>query len=134
MASAPEEVLATNRRFYEAFEARDLDAMSDIWEHADRISCTHPGWSTLHGWNAVVGSWFALFTNDQRLQFIVTEERVEVVGDAAWVTCEEHVLDGLGGGTVAAVNLFARGPAGWRMVGHHGTSVIVPRQVDGTDT
>ena len=42
-------VRAANQAFYAAFEARDLDAMSDVWEHADRISCTHPGWRTLHG-------------------------------------------------------------------------------------
>ena len=50
-----------NRGFYDAFEARDLDAMSDVWEHDDTVVCTHPGWRTLHGWGAVAGSWFALF-------------------------------------------------------------------------
>ena len=31
-----DEVRAVNRAFYEAFEARDLDAMSQVWEHSDR--------------------------------------------------------------------------------------------------
>jgi ketosteroid isomerase-like protein len=123
---AADEVLAANRRFYEAFEARDLDAMSDVWEHADRVVCTHPGWRTLTGWQAVVASWFALFTNDQRLQFIVTDERVTAVGDAAWVSCNENVLDLGAGGTVAALNVFVRGPGGWRLVAHHG-SVVAAR-------
>ena len=48
-------VRAANRAFYDAFEARDLDAMSDVWEHADRVSCTHPGWRTLHGLGRGVG-------------------------------------------------------------------------------
>jgi len=118
------EVLAANRRFYAAFEGRDLDAMSDVWEHSDRISCTHPGWATLHGWGSVASSWFSLFTNDQRLQFIVTAERAVVVGDAGWVTCDENILSGDASGTVAAVNLFTRGADGWRMVGHHGAPVV----------
>lgn len=114
------EVLEANRAFYAAFEHRDLDAMSDVWEHSDRVACTHPGWSTLHGWQAVVASWFALFHNGQSLQFIVTDERAHLVGDAAWVTCSENILDGGASGTVAAFNLFTRTPQGWRMVGHHG--------------
>lgn len=120
------EVQAANQAFYAAFERRDLEAMSDVWEHSERVACTHPGWSTLHGWPAVVASWFALFTNNQALQFIVTDERVHVVGDTAWVTCSENILDGGASGTVAALNLFARTGGRWRMVGHHG-SVVAQR-------
>jgi ketosteroid isomerase-like protein len=125
VADDHEAVLAANHAFYEAFEACDLDAMSDVWEHSDRAVCTHPGWSTLHGWAGIAASWFALFRNGQSLQFIVTDERVEVLGDAAWVTCDENLLgDGGGGGTVAATNLFVRANGGWRMVGHHGSNVV----------
>ena len=69
-AAQVDEVRAANRRYYEAFEQRDLDAMSDVWHHADDVVCTHPGWKTLHGWGAVAGSWFALFGGPQQLQFI----------------------------------------------------------------
>jgi len=120
------EVRSANRRFYEAFEARDLDAMSEVWEHGDRVSCTHPGWRTLHGWGAVAGSWFALFDGPQPLQFILTDERVIVVGDAAWVTVDENLISGEGSGTVAAVNVFARHDSRWRLVAHHG-SAVAPR-------
>ena len=85
-------VRAANRAFYDAFEARDLDAMSDVWEHDDRVSCTHPGWRTLHGWGAVSGSWFALFGGPSPLQFILTDEVVAVAGDAAWVTVDENLI------------------------------------------
>ena len=74
-------VAAANQAFYEAFEARDLDAMSDVWEHSDRVSCSHPGWGVLRGWGQVAASWMALFQGPQRLQFILTDERVEVEGD-----------------------------------------------------
>ena len=65
-------VLAANAAYYDAFERRDFDAISDLWEHSDRVLCTHPGWSTLHGWGSVSASWVALLTNSQRLQFILT--------------------------------------------------------------
>lgn len=121
-------VRRSNQAFYEAFEAQDLDAMSDVWDHDDDVVCTHPGWGTLHGWGAVAGSWYALFEAPAPLQVILTNERVHVDGDLAWVTLEENLLDQAGndlrGTTVAAVNLFRRHGDEWRMVLHHGSPVV----------
>lgn len=116
-------VRAANRAFYDAFEGRDLDAMSDVWEHSDRVVCTHPGWRTLRGWGAVSGSWFALFGGPSPLQFILTQEVVAVAGDSAWVTVDENLIGPDGGGTVAALNLFVRRGDRWAMVAHHGAPV-----------
>ncbi len=118
------DVQAANTAFYEAFEGRDLDAMSDVWEHSDRVACVHPGWAILRGWGAVSASWFALFDGPQRLQFIVTDEQVAVTGDLAWVTCNENLIDGGTAQAVAATNVFARSEDGWRLVHHHGSPVI----------
>lgn len=115
------DVLAVNQAFYDAFEAADLDAMSELWEHSERVSCVHPGWPARRGWAAVAASWMALFQGPERLQFILTEVRAEVVGDVAWVTVDENLLSGPTGGTVAAVNVVVRGDAGWRVVAHHGS-------------
>jgi ketosteroid isomerase-like protein len=118
-------VQAAHRAFYDAFEARDLDAMSSLWEHSDRVVCTHPGWRTLRGWGAVSGSWFALFDGPDALQFILTDEVVALDGDTAWVTVDENLITM--GTTVAALNLFRRhrGPEGdrWLLVAHHGSPV-----------
>jgi ketosteroid isomerase-like protein len=123
-----DDVLAANRVFYAAFEAGDLDAMSDLWEHSDRATCVHPGWGRLNGWGAISASFFALFQNGQRLQFILTNERADVSGDTAWVSCDENILSEQVGGTVAALNLFARDASGtWHLVVHHGSSVL-PRE------
>lgn len=121
-------VAAANRSFYAAFEARDLDAMSDLWEHTGRVTCSHPGWSVLRGWGQVAASWMALFQGPQQLQFILTDERVEVDGDVAWVTLDENLLGDDAGSTVTTVNLFARRPSGtWKVVAHHG-SAVAPRR------
>jgi ketosteroid isomerase-like protein len=118
-------VQAANAAFYEAFEARDMDRMSDVWEHGDRVSCVHPGWGVLRGWGPVAGSWFALFSGPQHLQFILTNEVVEVAGDTGWVTVDENLLDGDAvAGTVTALNVFLRSDDGrWRLVAHHGSPV-----------
>ncbi len=119
-------VLAVNQGFYDAFEAADIDAMSVIWEHSDRVVCTHPGWATLRGWGQVAASWFALFGGPQRLQFILGDPVVELIGDVALVTGDENLLDGPRGSTVAALNVFARTPVGWKLIAHHG-SPVMPR-------
>ena len=66
--------------------------MSDVWEHSDRISVTHPGWPTLRGWAKVAASWYAIFRNTGYIQFVLTDEQVIVHGDTAWVTLDENIL------------------------------------------
>jgi len=127
-----ETVRAANAAFYSAFEAGDLDAMADVWEHSDRIAVTHPGWPTLRGWPSVAGSWDAIFRNTPYIQFVLTGDEVAVVGDVAWVTLDENILQTTGGAAesqelsgvrIAAVNVFVRARDGWRMVLHHGSPV-----------
>lgn len=121
-------VLAVNQAYYDAFEARDLDAVSNLWERSSRSLCTHPGWATLRGWGAIAASFMALFQSGQSLQFILTQCQVEIVGDLAWVSVDENLLGDQGGATVAALNLFVRSAGGtWRMVGHHGSPVNMTR-------
>jgi ketosteroid isomerase-like protein len=130
-ASDSELVRAANSAFYAALEARDLDAMADVWEHSDRIVVTHPGWPMLRGWARVAGSWDAIFRNTGYIQFVLTDEEVEVVGDTAWVTLDENILqsassDDLSGSKATSVNVFVRDDAtdgGWKMVVHHASPV-----------
>lgn len=119
-------LLAANRRYYDAFESKDMDAMSDLWERSDRAICTHPGWATLEGWGPVAASFFALFQGGQHIQFVLTRETPVVVGETAWVSLDENLLGDQGGVTVATVNIFVKSDTdGWRMVCHHG-SVVQP--------
>jgi ketosteroid isomerase-like protein len=129
-------VVAVNAAYYAAFEARDLDAMADVWERTERATVTHPGWPTLHGWPKVAGSWDAIFRNTPYIQFFLTDERVDVVGELAWVVVEENILQAVGSGgavpqqelseaRVAAINVYARTEGRWRMVVHHASPVNV---------
>ena len=131
-------VRTANSAFYAALEACDLDAMADVWEHSDRIVVTHPGWPMLRGWARVAGSWDAIFRNTGYIQFVLTDEQVIVVGDTAWVTLDENILqaagqmedaDELSGSKATSINVFVRGHdsgAGddnWKMVVHHASPV-----------
>ena len=119
-----DDVLRANRAFYEAFESRDIDAMSDLWEHSDRVLCTHPGWARLQGWAAVSASFYALFDGPTPIQFILTSERAEVVADTAWVSVDENILGEDAGATAAGLNVFVRENGGWQMVVHHSSQVM----------
>lgn len=133
VAEEVEAVLAANRAFYGAFEARDLDALAEVWERSDRSSVVHPGWPILRGWPRVAASFEAIFANTAFMQFVLTGEQVTIQGDSAWVTCEENLLQATGsreggndlgelsGARVVATNVFVRTPAGWRIVHHQGS-------------
>lgn len=106
---------------------RELDA---IWEPTDKTLCTHPGWSTLQGWNAIRTSYARIMEN-QTLQFIVTGVEIRVMGEAAMVSCAENIWGEGATGTVAALNVFRRQDDGrWLMVAHHGSPVAPQRPAD----
>ena len=140
MTADEDAVGRANQAFYAAFEARDIDAMAEVWERTDRATVTHPGWPTLRGWAQVATSWGAIFRHTPYIQFFLTDERIDVHGDTAWVTLAENILQATGpaeepaqplhDAAVAAINVFVRTTTGWRMVVHHGSPVGRPEEGD----
>jgi short-subunit dehydrogenase/ketosteroid isomerase-like protein len=119
------EVEAANAAFYAAHEARDLDAMRQVWGHGDDAVCVHPGWPILRGWEQVEESWRRIFDGPGRNQFILTNESVEVHDRTAWVTVEENLVDRGDTQAIAATNVFIRTTDGWKLVAHHGSPVMM---------
>ncbi len=119
-----DEVADANQAFYDAHETRDFEAMRAVWEHSERVACTHPGWPILRGWVDVEESWRRILGGPGRNQFILTNLGIVHQGDAAWVTVDENLVAGDGTGTVAATNVFVRGADGWKLVLHHGSPVM----------
>ena len=117
------EVELANATFYAAHEARDLDAMSAVWEHSPRAVCIHPGWPILRGWDDIAESWRRIFDGPGRNQFILTNEEVMIDGPMAWITLDENLVDGPVAGTIAATNVFVRTSDGWIMTLHHGSPI-----------
>ena len=119
---------AAHEAFYAAFEAADLDAMSDLWRHDDTVSCVHPGWPVRHGWGAVAASWAAIFAGPERLQFILTDEQLRLHGEVCWMLVDENIIQPGGGATVSALNVFEWRDGRWWMVAHHGSPVAARPQ------
>ena len=119
-----DDVLATNEAFYDAHERRDLNAMSEVWDHTDEVVCTHPGWPILRTWPLVEESWRRIFEGAGRNQFIITNVVAMGGRDVVWVTLDENLMQEAATGTVAATNVFIRTDLGWRIVLHHGSPVM----------
>jgi ketosteroid isomerase-like protein len=122
--SDEDEVRAANQSFYDAHEARDLDAMAALWGDGAGVACTHPGWPILRGREYVLESWARIFDGPGRNQFILTNDVVTVVGDAGWVTLDENLVDRGETGAIAATNVFHRVDGAWRLLVHHGSPVL----------
>ena len=108
--------------FYQAFEARDIDAMMATWAEDEEIVCVHPGGTRMVGYDAVRAGWEQLFTGDTRLAFRLDQIVViETVG-LAMQSAVEHITLGTDGsprGVAVCTNVFLRTPSGWRLVMHH---------------
>jgi ketosteroid isomerase-like protein len=108
--------------FYQAFEARDIDAMMATWAEDEDIVCIHPSGTRLVGYEAVCAGWEQLFANDVRLSFRLEQVvLIETVG-LALQSAIEHVslgTDGTERGVAISTNVLMRTPSGWRMVMHH---------------
>jgi ketosteroid isomerase-like protein len=132
-------VVAVHGAYYAAFEEGDLDAMSALWvdePYADSAWVVHPGMRPIRGRDRVLRSYAAAMASTTYLQFVLTDLAPTVVGELAVVGCVENVLaaesDGapLGGGTIVATNVLRRTAHGWRVAGHHGSGVLIPRTED----
>jgi ketosteroid isomerase-like protein len=117
-----------NARFYRVFEALDIGEMDAVWSHAEHVTCVHPGWPLLVGWQAVRASWETIFNNTAEMSFTLSSVRAIRVGDAGWVTCTENILSEVRGRvsvtSVLATNIYEREGEQWMLVHHHASHVL----------
>jgi ketosteroid isomerase-like protein len=124
--TSPQDV---TQAFYQAFEARDIDAMMATWAEDEDIVCVHPGGTRHVGYDAVRQSFEQLFASETKLTFRVDSGvSIETVG-LAMQSVVEHLRAGDDGrrGAAIATNVLMRTPYGWRVVCHHASpSPAVP--------
>ena len=107
--------------FYQAFEARDIDAMMATWADDEDVVCIHPGGVRHVGYEAVRHGFEQLFTGDSKLVFRLDQVvLLETVGLAMQSAVEHvHAGDETQRGIAVATNVLMRTPSGWRIVCHH---------------
>jgi len=114
-------VLAANRAFYDALNAKDLVAMDALWARSVSVACVHPGWNVLAGREQVMASWTAILGNPAQPRVQSGAESAYLFGDVAYVICRELVS----GAPLAATNVFVREGGVWRLAHHHSSPVAL---------
>lgn len=109
--------------FYQAFEARDLDAMMATWADDEEIVCVHPGGPRLVGAAAIRASFEALFANGGAI-----DVRPEKVRRLQALNCAVHSVQervnvpteqGPKAAWVMATNVYVKSSRGWALAAHH---------------
>ena len=118
------DVLRINRVFYEIFAAGDYAEMKKLWANGKEVSVIHPGSMVLHGHEAVMMSWQQILENSGGSKIRCVEPRVYILGDTAYVICNEVFPEG----QLIATNIFVLEEGAWRMVHHQAGPVNQPMQ------
>ena len=108
------QILEVNRAFYDAFAAGDFLTVKQTWSSSDQISVIHPGSVALHGYKAVMASWELIFENSGSHEIKCINEKVYLMGESAYVVCNEVFPEG----QLLATNIFVIENGLWRMVHH----------------
>lgn len=119
--SVANDVLAANGAFYRAFSSRNVPAMDALWARAVSVACIHPGWDALRGRELVMGSWRSIMESATCPEVVCEKATAHVLGDSAFVVCEERV-DG-GADLLVATNIFVREAGGWKLAHHQAAPV-----------
>ena len=115
--------ITANEKFYKAFNARDLSAMKEIWSSHQNVTCVHPGWSPLNGFEPIIDSWQGIFKNSGNMDIQISDINMLTSNDLAWVSCVEKLYTIASHGVLASkvfsTNLFKLNQDGWKMIMHH---------------
>ena len=119
--------ITANEKFYKAFNSRDLSAMKEIWSSHQNVTCVHPGWSPLNGFEPIMNSWQGIFKNSGNMDIQVSDINIVTSNDLAWVSCVENLYTIASNGVLASkvfsTNLFALNKGEWKMIMHHASSM-----------
>lgn len=121
-------VLFANEAFYASFLGGDFEVMETLWARSFPVSCIHPGWHNLIGWDLVMESWKSILTNSELPKMEVRNSVANIYGDIAVVICYE-VFEEV---TLVATNIFIKEEGNWKMIHHQaGGSPLPPVEDDG---
>jgi len=123
-----EAVRAANQAFYEAFSAKDLARIEQVWSRQPYVRVLGPRSKEFgSGWDAVRAHWQDVFARFEQIAIAMESPQIEVRDRVAWVSGVERLEGRLAGGqAVSVVSLATRvlekqGDR-WLTVHHHGSA------------
>jgi ketosteroid isomerase-like protein len=117
-------VLFVNQAFYEAFRARDMETIDQLWAREAPVACIHPGWRALTTRTEVMDSWRDILASEGVPDIACRGAQAFLAGEHAIVICYEVI----GGGVLVATNIFRKEAGSWRMMHHQAGPCDLPTQ------
>lgn len=124
-----------NAAFYAAFQRLDYDAMAALWARSVQVSCVHPGWDLVLGYDAVMQSWRGIFDGTSELHFRSEDAQVTAGTEMGWVVSREILSTTVQSlpveNTLSTINTFVLEGGVWRIAHHHAAPLLAgkPRSV-----
>jgi ketosteroid isomerase-like protein len=119
---------AASAKFYKVFERLDLEAMAELWARGVPVSCVHPGWDLVLGYQSVMESWRAIFEGTSELHFQNEEAQVTAGAEHGWVVSREVLQTTVQGmpveNVLTVMNGFVLEQGVWRLAHHHAAPVL----------
>lgn len=124
-------LIRSQHRFYEAVERGDLDAMAELWKPGEDTVCVHPGFGQLRGTATILRSFALLMAQASYVQYVLTDEVVDLHGDTAVLGCTENMMvadqdepaHGFDSARAVSTSVYLRVGGEWRMVVHHASGL-----------
>lgn len=119
---------AAEDAFYDALEEGNIDALMAVWDDADDLACLLPMQPWRQGRAAIRETFGQAFQALGGIDIQAAHLQWLTWGDTAAHVLEEQVVgkDGRLALPVYALNLFRRGPSGWRLVLHQNAPTPPP--------
>ena len=121
-----DEVHAASEKFYAALNRMlngDARSLQDIWSHSATVTTMHPIGGREVGWDQVRNSFEQVAELTTEGQVKLSEQFIQVVGDAAYELGVEHGRFALAGQPVAGdcrvTNIYRRESGTWKIIHHH---------------
>lgn len=136
--AAEDEVRAASATFYAALNRMlngDAASLGDIWSHSTTVTTMHPIGGRDVGWDQVGKSWEQVAQISTNGAVTLSDQFIQVVGDAAYELGVEHGKFTLAGepvtGECRVTNIYRREAGDWKVVHHH--TDVAPAMVDVVD-
>lgn len=114
--------------FYDALEESNLEKMLALWEDSDEVACLLPMQPLVRGRAEVARVWEGLIDGEFQLDLSVTHLHWVEAGELAIHFVEEQVPapDHQPQPPLYGMNIYRRGPQGWRMLVHQNSPAPPP--------
>ena len=117
--------LHTEESFYQAFCARDIDLMRDVWSQSDGVICIHPGSHRIYSYELIIASWEQIFSGKEATSIKVDEQAYTIDENIAIHSVRENLsIEEKYIGSVFVTNIYRNSPQGWKMILHHASPTL----------